>query len=156
MRDNNCHLETLFDFYESEACLQAFGFNGLKHVVRISIGVKENAFYSPQQTKKGVNAMVKIEFINKEKITREVMIEALHNMTGSELRLFLYLINMVASCTGKWFPLDRREAIYYYGISNASYQRAINSLGQKGYLKKIALNTYCFDATKGFAEISTK
>ncbi len=96
--------------------------------------------------------MKKVEYINKEQVNKDTKAIARQNMTGSELRLYLYLLDMMESCTANWFPLDRWEVVQYYGISIASYQRAISGLIQKGYLQKKTPSTYYFDAIGNFAQ----
>ena len=96
--------------------------------------------------------MKKVEYINKKQVNKDTKAIARQSMTGSELRLYLYLLDMMNSCTTNWFPLDRWEVVDDYGISIASYQRAINGLCKKGYLQRKTPSTYYFDAIGSIAQ----
>ena len=96
--------------------------------------------------------MKKVEYINKEQVNKDTKAKAWQNMTGSELRLYLYLLDMMNACTTNWFPLDRWEVVNYYGISITSYQRALNGLKDLGYVRKKDSQTYCFDVLGGYTK----
>ena len=94
--------------------------------------------------------MKKVEYVNKDRVCKSTRMTAVPKLTGSELRLYLYMTDMMNETQYNWFPLDRFDVVVSYGISIASYQRALEGLIQKGYLKKKTPSTYCFDATGSF------
>ena len=97
--------------------------------------------------------MKKVEYINKEQVTKETKAEARRKMTGSELRLFLYLLDMANTVEDDWFPLDRWDVCTVYGMSIASYQRALSGLKDLGYMRKKNGGTYYFDAVGSFKKL---
>ena len=95
--------------------------------------------------------MQKVKFQSLDKVTDETKAKARRSMTGSELRLFLYLLDMSNNSPAGWFPLDRWDVVEYYGLGITSYQTAVKGLKEKGYLKKREnSSTFYFDAIGGF------
>lgn len=95
--------------------------------------------------------MQKVKFQSLENVTEESKAQARRSMTGSELRLYLYLMDMAQQSPAGWFPLDRWDVVEYYGVGIASYQRALTGLKEKGYLRKRGNSgTFYFDAVGGF------
>lgn len=95
--------------------------------------------------------MLKVKYQSTENVTRESKAQAFRSMTGSELRLYLYLMDMAQQSPAGWFPLDRWDVIENYGVGMASYQRAITGLKKKGYLRKRSNSSvFYFDAIGGF------
>ena len=74
------------------------------------------------------------------------------NLSGSELRLFLYLCDMAIVTDGKAFPLDRSAIANDYGMGIASYNRALKGLQEKGFVQTKDSQTYLFDASGHFRD----
>lgn len=91
----------------------------------------------------------KIEYVNREHVSPATQANTYNRLSSSELRLYLYLLDMANVFRGGSFILDRWEVMNNYGVAIASYQRALNGLKSKGYLQKKDCNTIVFDAIGG-------
>lgn len=95
--------------------------------------------------------MKRVEHMNVTQVTRESRAEAGRILNASELRLYLYLLDMAEVVEESSFPLNRWDFVSCYGLGIASYHRALNGLQEKGYLRKKNGSTFLFDAVGGLS-----
>ena len=94
--------------------------------------------------------MQKIKTQNLELATKEMQAKIRRSLNGSELRLYLYLLDTARESPEGSFPFNRWEAIEYYGIGISSFTKAVRGLKDKGYLRKrINSGILYFDAVGG-------
>ena len=69
-------------------------------------------------------------------LSRDKKWAAIRKMTGSELAVYLYMVDNSNSCHGDSFPIEVQHVADVTGIGKASCFRALNGLTQKRFIAR--------------------